>query len=193
MRRPWACTRSPARWSRSTKGVAMRKLIEGAAGRFRAFLAQRDDLALVVRSPGAESVALLQILETLEEEATWALFWKFPESFGDAEGYVSALAASFAARHELVRLLQAQAGVEVWPVLPAAVRDEGLPPAGRLRGLMAFARSLLPRPEGGVLVWVMFPGEVADRPAYARLMREVLRHEFPFPWCHHMRVLLRDD
>jgi tetratricopeptide (TPR) repeat protein len=39
----------------------------------------------------------------------------------------------------------------------------------------------------------MFPGMVLDRPAYADLMREVLRHEFPFPWCHHMRILLRDD
>jgi tetratricopeptide (TPR) repeat protein len=58
---------------------------------------------------------------------------------------------------------------------------------------MVFARTLLPAPEGFVIVWVMFPMQIASRAAYAALMRDVLKHEFPFPWCHHMRILLRED
>ena len=54
-------------------------------------------------------------------------------------------------------------------------------------------RAFLPAPEGLVVVWVMLPLEMADHEGYALLMREVLRHEFPFPWCHHIRTIVRDD
>jgi tetratricopeptide (TPR) repeat protein len=171
----------------------MRKVFERVTERLRAFLAQRDDLALVVRCTAADGMAILQLLQTLEEESTSEMFWMFPEAFTTPAAYTSAVVAAFASKHGLVRLLQEKEGTSPWPTLPASVQDENLPPEQRLRELMVFARSLLPVPEGALLVWVMFPGEVGDRPAYARLMREVLRHEFPFPWCHHMRVLLRDD
>jgi tetratricopeptide (TPR) repeat protein len=171
----------------------VRKLLEGVAKRLKAFLAQRDDLALVVRTPDGESVAILEILGTIEDESTSLLFWKFSEPFGDAEGYAATVVESFAAKHNLVRLLQEKEGMKVWPALPAAIQGVGLPPAERLRQLIVYARSLLPTLEGALVVWVLFPAQVVDRQGYARLMRELLRHEFPFPWCHHVRFILRDD
>jgi tetratricopeptide (TPR) repeat protein len=58
---------------------------------------------------------------------------------------------------------------------------------------LVFARSLIPSLQGSLLVWVMYPGDMADPAAYAGLMREVLQHEWPFPWCHHIRFVLRDN
>lgn len=37
------------------------------------------------------------------------------------------------------------------------------------------------------------PLEVADPTAFAQLMKDVLRHDFPFPWCHHIRFIIRED
>jgi tetratricopeptide (TPR) repeat protein len=171
----------------------MRKLFEQVTERLRAFLAQRDDLALVVQSPPAQSVALLQLMDSLEEQTTWAMFWKFAEPFTNPWAYVDAVVESFATKHEVVRLTLEQEGKKPWPPLPAAVKDANAPASRRLRELMIFARSLLPALEGAALVWVVFPGEIEDRSAYAQLMSEVLQHEFPFPWCHHIRFLLRDE
>jgi tetratricopeptide (TPR) repeat protein len=48
-------------------------------------------------------------------------------------------------------------------------------------------------PDGGNNVWIFYPLEVAGHSAYVSLMEEVLRHEFPFPWCHHLRFIVRED
>jgi tetratricopeptide (TPR) repeat protein len=171
----------------------MRKVLEQVALRLQAFIAQRDDLALVVGCSGAESPLLFKILEALSEASSSELSWVFGETFAGPREYATAVVESFAAKHEAARLLQDKEGLEVWPAIPEALRELRLPPAQRLRGLMTFARSLLPAPEGLLVAWVMFPLAIADHDGYLGLMREVLRHEFPFPWCHHMRIILRDD
>jgi hypothetical protein len=170
----------------------MRKLFEQVTDGLRAFIAQRDDVALVVESPAAQGALLTQLLESLEEAITSAMFWKFAVPFTTGTAYAGAVVDSFAARQELGRLLLEKEG-KFWPPLPDEVKDPAAPPAQRLRAAMVFARSLMPAQEGATLVWVMFPAEISDGPAYAALMDEVLGHEFPFPWCHHMRILLRDD
>jgi tetratricopeptide (TPR) repeat protein len=58
---------------------------------------------------------------------------------------------------------------------------------------MAFSRSLLPESEGCLAVWVLCPLHVGDAVAYAQFVRDLLRHEYPFPWFHHIRIILRDD
>lgn len=170
----------------------MRKVFEKVVERLRGFLDQRDELALVIRCREAHATLLLQVVEMLEEEGTSQLFWKFPEPFASPEAYVKTVVNSFTAQQELVRQLMEKEGMTPWPPLPPALRDEAGPPVERLRQLMIFARSLLPAPEG-TLVWVMLPSDIADRPAYARFVQQLVRHEFPFPWCHHMRILLRAE
>ena len=170
----------------------MRKVFEKVVERLRGFLGQRDELALVIRCREAHATLLLQVVEMLEEEGTSQLFWKFPEPFASPEAYAKAVVNSFTAQQELVRQLMEKEGMAPWPPLPAALRDEAGPPVERLRQLMIFARSLLPAPEG-TLVWVMLPSDIADRAAYARFVQQLVRHEFPFPWCHHMRILLRAE
>src|SRR5260370_37352570 len=79
------------------------------------------------------------------------------------------------------------------PPLPPQLLDESRVPVQRLRELMAFSRSLLPQPEGCLVVWVLFPLQLADPIGYGELMRELLLHEYPFPWFHHIRLILRED
>jgi tetratricopeptide (TPR) repeat protein len=171
----------------------MRKLLDAVLQRLKAFVAQRDNLALVLNCHEGEGPSLLTILESLEEQSASEMFWQFPEAFVTPQEYASSIVQSFAARHELVRLQQAEAGMAVWPALPPELRNEAAPPSQRIRELMLFARSLLPTLDGALLVWVMLPLQIADQNAYATLMQQVLRHEFPFPWCHHIRCIVRGE
>jgi len=59
--------------------------------------------------------------------------------------------------------------------------------------LAAFSRELLPVPNGGNNVWIFFPLEVTSYTAFSVLIVEMLQHEFPFPWCHHLRFIVRED
>src|SRR5262249_34499805 len=83
--------------------------------------------------------------------------------------------------------------VPPWPPLPPVVGQEGLPAVLRMRELMTFSRSLLPQPDSQVVVWTLVPRRVVAPARYAAFFRELLAHEWPVPWCHHMRVMVRDD
>ena len=171
----------------------MQRLFDSVTDRLRTFLYQRQSMALILRSGDGETPAILKMLETLEEECAFALFWQFPEPFFNTSDYVSVILESFKSKFDMVRMLQQKEKMEVWPELPTAISDEAQMPEERLRVLMVFARCLVPTLNGGLLVWVMFPSEIADPIAYAKLMRDLVRHEWPIPWCHHMRIIIRND
>ena len=171
----------------------MQKLFDRVTDRLRAFLYQRQYLALIVRSMDGEMPAIMKILETLEEESEFALFWQFPEAFVNADEYVQLVVESFQSKFELVRLLQQQQSMDVWPELPAEVLDGARRPVDRLQNLMIFARSLVPSLNGGLLVWVLFPSEVIDSASYTQFVRQLIQHQWPNPWCHHMRIIIRRD
>src|SRR5262249_61154571 len=104
----------------------MRKLVEAVVARLRAFLDQRDDLALVVRCPETETALILKLLEGLQDSATSELFWIFAEPFTTPAAYLAALTRTLATRHEAVRAGQAKAGMTPWPIFPPALEDEKL-------------------------------------------------------------------
>jgi tetratricopeptide (TPR) repeat protein len=171
----------------------MRKYLDRITACFRAFVAQRDDFALVVSCSADDSLLALKILEGQAEASTSEIFWTSSSPFTTAAEYAQAVVDGFAVKHKAVRLALLKDGKKPWPPLPAPVVSPETSSAERLRALLAFSRSLLPVPEGGLAVWVLLPLEVADPGAYAALVRDVLRHDFPFPWCHHLRVVVRDD
>ena len=171
----------------------MRKVLERVNERLQGFVSQRDDLALVVRCSQTESILILKILENGEESSSTEMYWIFAEPFRNPDDYATTLVDTFAAKNDAVRILQEKEGMPIWPSFPEGLKNAKSPPAQRIRDLMVLARALLPAPEGLVVVWVMLPLEMADHEGYALLMREVLRHEFPFPWCHHIRTIVRDD
>ena len=59
--------------------------------------------------------------------------------------------------------------------------------------LGAFSRELLPVLNGGNNVWIFYPLEITNHTAFSGLIVEMLQHEFPFPWCHHLRFIIRED
>jgi tetratricopeptide (TPR) repeat protein len=170
----------------------MRKMLDRIKGRFADFIAQRDDLALVVRAGEASVPPLLKIVEGIEAESNSEMFWACTEEFAGPAAYAEAVVKWFATFHLAGRTMMKKKGMTPWPELPALVQSDGTSPGQRLRELMAFSRALLPDPDC-VVVWGFFPTKVADPVAHAALFAEVVRHEFPFPWCHHLRVILRDD
>ena len=45
----------------------------------------------------------------------------------------------------------------------------------------------------GLSVWILFPAKNANPAEFAALLRELLRHQFPFPWFHRLRLIVRED
>jgi tetratricopeptide (TPR) repeat protein len=171
----------------------MRRLLKQISDHLQGFVDQRDDLALILCSPAADALPVLKIIEGLEDASTSDLYWVVTNNFTDPASYVQALVQGFATKHQAVRLALEQRALRPWPSIPPALLAADASPVQRLRELTAFSRELLPVPDGGTNVWVFFPLEVADGGAYATLMAGLLRHEFPFPWCHHLRFIVRDD
>jgi tetratricopeptide (TPR) repeat protein len=171
----------------------MRKLLETINKRLQGFVDQNDDVALAVGCDSADAAPVIKIIEDLEAESVSEWYWVFKLDFDDPAKYASAIVSDFSTRHEAVRLSLEKEGAPPWPAIPDAVLSEENAPERRLRELMAFSRRLLPAPNGGAVVWVFFPINIANPPAFLALMKEVMRHEFPFPWCHHLRLILHDD
>jgi tetratricopeptide (TPR) repeat protein len=171
----------------------MQKLLKEISDRLRAFVDQRDDVGLVLVSPAAEAAPLLKILEGLEDASASDLYWSFTDNFTDAVAYANAIVNAFATKHEVVRLAMQKEKMTQWPPIPPQILSEQASPVQKLREVAAFSRELLPVPNGGNNVWIYFPLEIADQAAFSGLMAAVLRHEFPFPWCHHLRFIIRGD
>ncbi len=171
----------------------MQKVFDAITERLQAFIAQRDHAVLVTRCSDVDCITLLKLLEGLDEASSSELFWMCPNEFKDARGYVDAVVKDFITKHDGMRLVMEHKQMQVWPAAPAQVSDSSLAPDVRLRELIAFSRSLLPEPEGCSAVWVIFPLHIADAAGYAQLMRDLLRHQYPFPWFHHIRIIFRDD
>ncbi|HKX27675.1 MAG TPA: tetratricopeptide repeat protein [Blastocatellia bacterium] len=171
----------------------MRRLLATISTRIQGFVNQSEHVALAVGCASANTMPVIKIIEGLEEAAVSEWFWIFRHDFEDPVQYASAVVNDFSVRHEAVRLSMQQEGMPPWPAIPDPILSEETAPERRLRELMAFSRRLLPVPNGGAVVWVYFPFNLRRPGAFAALMMEVMKHEFPFPWCHHLRVIVRDD
>lgn len=171
----------------------MFRLFEPAARRVHAFLDQRDEVALVLRAGDEQTMPLLKILETVDDERGSELPWTHTGDFQDAVSYVEGIVQEFVRNHDLMREIMPKQGLTPWPSLPAAVLTPGAPPVERFRALMTFSRSLLPAPSAGLSVWILFPVKNANPGEFAVFLRELLRHQFPFPWFHRLRLIVRED
>lgn len=171
----------------------MRKLLKEVGDYLTAFVNQRDELALRLRTPASTSIPMLKILEGIEEASTTDLFWSFTTRFENPRSYAQAIVDDFGTKHQAIRLSMIKAGMDPWPPVTVDILSGHESPVSRLRGLASFSRDLIPVPNGGNSVWIFFPLEVSDDRAFASLMKEVVEHEFPFPWCHHLRFIVRED
>ena len=170
----------------------MRKLLARLQHRLEAFSEQRDLFTLVLRCEDVECAHILKTLQAIDEGGSPDLYWSFAEPFTNPQDYVDAVVAQFVAQHEGVNQLLEEAGEAPWPPVPDRVRDETASPAERLRQAMIFSRTLLPSLDGHVGVWAFCPVQIEDARDYARLMQALALHRLPVPWCHHLRLIVRD-
>jgi tetratricopeptide (TPR) repeat protein len=171
----------------------MRKLFEAMRMRLEGFLAQRQTLLLVVRAGPAEYLPLLSTVTGIEEGASQDVFWIFTDPFENPNQYAKAIVASFQAQYKALAEELSKSGSSVPADVPPAVLDERRPPADRLRDMFIFARSLIEDLEAAHLVVGFLPSEITNALPYAQLVMALVAHEMPVPWCHHMRIIARED
>lgn len=171
----------------------MKKLFEEVHRRLGNFIDQREHLFMLIACHDFETAYLLKILQAMDESNRSDLFWMFADEFKDPLTYIETLIERFKAKHEGVCEGLKKEGKEPWPPIPSLVLDPSQLPVYRLKELMKFSRSLLPSEEGHLSIWGFFPNQIKDHGLYEEWVRRLIEHQFPFPWCHHMRIFLRDE
>lgn len=171
----------------------MRKLFEAMRKRLEAFLAQRENLLLVVKAGPAEYLPIVSTLDGIEQGGSPDVFWVFLDPFETPTQYAKAIVASFQARYQVLVVALKEMGREVPAALPAPVLDERRPPVERLRDLLMFARAVIDDLEASHLVVGLLPSKVAAPLPYAQLIMALATHEMPVPWCHHMRIIASEE
>src|SRR5690242_16435262 len=99
----------------------MRAKLEGLREAMARFIAQREDLILVIRCSDPDAALVSKIVEGLDESSSSELFWLIVDEFKDPVSFAEACVRSFATKHEGVRLALANAKQPPQPPLPANV------------------------------------------------------------------------
>jgi hypothetical protein len=172
----------------------MRTKLEGLRTAIARFISERESLVLVVCCSDPDAALVSKIVESLDESSSSELFWLIVDEFKDPFSFVEACVLSFATKYEAVRLALVEAKQPPQPPLPANIAEPGrLAPVERLQELIKFSRSLLPTLAGCGVVWALLPMKIEDALGYADFMTSVWQHRLPFPWCHHVRMIVRDS
>lgn len=171
----------------------MRKLFEEVQSNLAHFIEQRDHIFMVIQCHDFEIAYVLKILQALDESNSSDLFWMFVDEFRDLPSYVGTVVENFKAKHEGVCEGLKKEGKEPWPPIPPSIFDSSQEPVYRFKELMKFARTLLPSEDGHLIVWGVFPHQIHRPQQYQEMVEALTEHQFPYPWCHHMRIFLRDQ
>lgn len=171
----------------------MQKVFDHVSRGLLEFVDQRDDLLLVVRCRDQDCAIVLKLLSTLEERETPDLFFPFANPFESPARFADAVTEQMVTRIKLLNEQLEKEGQPERPPVPPVAQNPHEDPLVRMRALMLYARDLLPDPVDGHLIWALFPTRIDDPIAWARFVVDLSAHEVPIPWCHHMRILARED
>jgi hypothetical protein len=171
----------------------MRKLFEEIGVRLASFIEQRDRLAMIAQLGAREHIAVCKVLQDMDEGASRHVFCVFTEPFSNPQHYVDTIVEASRVRHQELLTAAAMDGTRTFPPFPLDALDSRYAPESRLRELLIFARGLIPHLDEQLLVVALLPLEIEDPRAYSSLLEGLLTHEFPAPWCHHMRFILREQ
>ena len=172
----------------------MQKLFATLRQDLSSFLEQRDLLTLLVSCPDADVPYHLKTLESIEQDDAPHAFWAFAQPFNNPEQYVRELIVTARARIEGLAALIARAEepIPAPPPFPRELENGNAAPVARLRKLMMYTRDVHDDP-GSLVVWALFPSSVREPTLHAQFVSELLEHQWPGPWCHHLRVFARLD
>ncbi len=171
----------------------MRDLLDPTIAILQSLLDHTDKLALILRSPVSDALPILKVLEGLDAPNPSDLFWVFSDAFHDSTTYAAEIIKNFTSKHQMVQLLLKEEGMQPWPEIPDEILMEKFDPVARMRALTVFSRQLFPTPLSGNNVWIFYPLHIGNYAEYSSFFQSLLRHDFPNPWCHHLRFIVRED
>lgn len=171
----------------------MKQLFEDLKQQLGGFIEQRDNAFMVLTCADADTAYCLKTLEGIEQADSPHAFWMFAHDFHSSATYVDQVAQTVSARVEALRreIEKSEPPRPAMPELPQALLRVQRP-VERLRELMAYTRTLANAPNHCV-AWGLLPMRVADPDAYVHFVHELVQHEWPMPWCHHLRIFVRED
>lgn len=170
----------------------MRRLFQDLTKRLQAHVAQRDVLLLLVRCRDEECAFVIKTLESIDEAGP-DFFWMFANDFVDPASYVEAVVHTFRERLDALAVKLEESGDPPWPPFPAAAADPKAQPVTRLQLLFMYARTRIPDLEASHLVAALLPLRIADPLSWRAFLGQVTVHDPLAPWCHHMRILAREN
>ena len=170
----------------------MRQIVEDLRTQISDFVDSRDNVALVVGMKDTDAPLVYKMIESIDESNGSAVFWPVIEAFATPAEYVEACVEGFKGKFEEVRDAIKDEGLEPWPDIPKEIVDpEHLDPIPRMRRLIIFSREIIHYTDGLVVVWPLIPFELKSIRKHEGFMAALWEHEMPFPWCHHIRLILR--
>lgn len=170
----------------------MRQLLLEFEREIERFLDQRERILLVVDAGPAEHIALMTLVDGLEQRREHDVFWSIPANFESEVQFARDIVEFVHLRAQSLAVHWEQEESEPMPPFPASSELAALPPIACVQRVLTFARSLIRELEGRVMVVVFAPAVVGEARAFAAFVTELLRHEVRLPWCHHMRFVVRD-
>ena len=170
----------------------MRKLLEQIQRDLRGFIEQRDDLVLFTACSDNDTPMALKILRDIEQSTDGDMFLMFADEFEEAGSYVETVMERLRAEHCLADEQLVEEGDEALPPMPEPLLDEERPPQQRLMEAVMWARSLLPKDGGHLLIFVLCPTRIADRAAFLQLVNIFVPWQLQ-PWMRRgFRFIFRD-
>jgi len=171
----------------------MRQLFEQFSATIEGFIEQSEKLALRVRADVRAYIALLKIVETVEQGAAPHLVLSLAHDFHAPDSYAETLIRELKLRHQLLCEKAAAEGEAVPRPLPELVSAAGATSLIALRSLFMHYRSLIPDLTHARLVVALLPSKIAEPAGFDEFVDSLLAHDFPAPWCHHMRFIIRTE
>lgn len=169
----------------------MQRLIARARKILADFIEQRDDVILLARCSETDWAILLKLLRDLEQADSSDVFLLFGDPFADPESFLALTVERLREEYQVASQALEEDGKSPLPPMPDFLTDKEKLPAERLRGAIAYCRSLLPKTGGNRLVWGMFPEKIEDHAAYLQMISALVPWKRLEPWMRGTRLVFR--
>jgi hypothetical protein len=166
----------------------MKRLFEDLTTRLSAFVAQKNTFMLLVQCRDEDCAIVLKTLET-QGETSSDTYWVFHQDFIDPDSYIASITEECKKRVELFAKEAEESGEPSWPPLPPEITQPWTQPIERLQRLFAYARDRAP----SNVVVVLCPLKIVLPLHWRVVMRDLTWFDVAAPWCHHMRVVVRES
>lgn len=170
----------------------MRQLFDKLRAEIIGFLNQREDLILVMPSRDDEAAIPLALLRDVEQAQARDIFLIFSDDFFQPGPFISVMMERLREQHTIVGEALAERGRPALPPIPETVFDTRVAPEVRLKTAIKFTRPFVVENGGDLLVWVIYPQNIADFASYSGLLQQLAPWQGLETWMPGVRIICRD-